>query len=409
VAQNEVDEAALSMIAAAKLHARTASKASSRGAQFIAHVTGDAWALVDTVVAVVTLIVLIIRSLPGPATTFAEGLYLWCMAIITFLLFMRLFEPFSYFESTGPLLITVYKMAKDVKQFGILFVIPMLAAFFVYYFLLLNPAIEQPEGFADVIGLLTSLWDVWAGNPPSLDAFSGFDPARRSVVVISGMLIVFVMGIALLNLLVGLMANTLGAVAENARQEFASRLVARRWAFDQAAMHPPSPLNIIHAIAWQFAYTYSRKQALKLNKTHVPLCAYCLTPWSSKPVSIPRAPAGRNRRFSAQALFEMPQTEAGQRLCHVCLRAQRVLGRRAAVSEHVSEVILGVLLAPMALVAELTVLRPQRYVSAWWKERTIARESANEERFYAPPANAPYTYAIVRKHLNGDQEEKKTV
>lgn len=66
------------------------------------------------------------------------------------------------------------------------------------------------------------------------------------LLVIVGVLASFVLSIFLANLLIGIMSNTLSDVSDNARTEFASHLVRRRWVLDQAALELPAPLNLVH-------------------------------------------------------------------------------------------------------------------------------------------------------------------
>ncbi len=74
------------------------------------------------------------------------------------------------------------------------------------------------------------------------------DPAVRAILVITVILATFTLAIFLANLLIGIMTNTLSDVAANARSEFASHLVRRRWLLDQAAFELPSPLNLVHFV-----------------------------------------------------------------------------------------------------------------------------------------------------------------
>jgi hypothetical protein len=73
----------------------------------------------------------------------------------------------------------------------------------------------------------------------------------RIILVVLGVLVTFTFSTFLMNLLIGIMSNTLSDVASNARAEFASHLVRRRWIIDQSAFELPSPLNLVHLLLLQ--------------------------------------------------------------------------------------------------------------------------------------------------------------
>jgi hypothetical protein len=376
-----------------------AGKQSSRWELLVNHLTHDGWALGDLIVAFVTFILLIVRVIPKQTNPDGETaryvIYLTCMSILPMLYYWRLLEIFAHWETSGPQLIMVFKMVDDVLKFAVLFIMPMIIGFWQYFFLAMDPRQPNAEGYEDAKGIIVTLWNTW-WNQISYN-FSEFDTPRQVLLLAVSIFITFVTSWFLFNMLVGIMAATIDDVMVNAHHEFASLLVKSRWKQDQALLAPPPPFSLLHLLLVNAVSALSTVPCLKnigpFKYRKDCWCAYCGERWSNEPFSITRPTNGADKRYPPYVLFEYSPQEAGKRLCHNCLRAQRVLGWYHKMSEWIAELIIRCLIfIPLALY--IVFIYPFQKCASAYQAIKVQREYAKGSRKLTSLfATTPYEYS----------------
>jgi hypothetical protein len=386
-----------------ELKNQLAGKQLSNWELLVNHLTRDGWSLGDLIIAFITFIMLIVRVLPQQSRAANETarytIYLTCMTLLPMLYYWRILEIFHHWETTGPQLIMVFKMVDDVLKFGILFIIPMIIGFWQYFFLAMDPGQPKVPGYNDAANIIVTLWQTW-WNQISYE-YPGFDTVRQVLLLCVSIFLTFVASWFLFNMLVGLMAATIDDVMENAHAEFAFNLVKSRWKQDQSLLCPPPPFSLLHLLIVNVVNAISKIPGIKhigpFKYKNDVWCAYCGVRWSNEPFSITRPTNGADKRYPPYVLFEYSPQEAGKRLCHNCLRAQRVLNWYNKMSEFIAEWIIHCIIF-IPLVFYMVFIYPFHKCAAVYESYKVQREySKGSRKLTSLFATSPYEYSYFHK------------